>query len=110
VPLVTSNVICNELMEYRILILLNFPILGVFALAMEYQDLLPIILNPLIAIMGIYITLSFIASPGFVVISSVECKKKHFSKQSSIILAVSLFYMLVALFIVIKLWPELMGV
>lgn len=85
----------------------SYLLLFLSVLGFQNQNSFP---APLLAVAGIGVVLSFVASPIMVVLSARACTVKSRVITELITLFLSVGYLFIAASIVLKLWPQLMAV
>jgi len=93
--------------KHRYFIFGSYFVLLVAVVSFSYQELLA---GPMIAVIGITLVISFCASPVLVWIAVQEYRKKARSAGSLTVVFLALIYFLLALSLVLLLWPQMMAV
>lgn len=88
-------------------VLLSFVFLILLSVGLSYEGILP---EPVVALIGIVVFLSFVFSPLSFLLWCREATRKRFELQTSIYLMFSFIQVAIAITVCVMLWPAMMGI
>lgn len=88
-------------------VLLSFVFLILLSVGLSYEGILP---EPVLALSGIVVFLSFVFSPFSFLLWCREATRKRFELQTSIYLMFSFIHVAIAITVCVMLWPAMMGI
>jgi hypothetical protein len=94
-------------MKHRIVILVSFGLLIIAGLGFKNRDIFP---APILALLGILVVISSLASPVMVFYSIRELLTLGINKTTISYVCLSIVYFVFVILGVYKIWPQLMGV
>jgi len=95
---------------YNVALALGYVTLAACILIVNSPFVLPPYMEWILELLGVYVVLTFLISPVYVVIAGYKYFKSDSDCMSPVTVLATVAYMLIAVFIVLDLWPALEAV